>query len=144
MVVGGRMSDAANRYVMGYTESERRRLGLQAEIHNPFTEALLRRAGLSRGMRVLDLGCGIGDVSLLAAQLVGRDGSVTGMDVDERALDLARERSQERGLRQVRFECRPVEDLAFGEPFDAVIGRHILIHMPDPISVLKRAAQVLR
>jgi ubiquinone/menaquinone biosynthesis C-methylase UbiE len=138
------MSDAANRYVMGHTESERRRLGLQAEIHNPFTEALLGRAGLSRGMRVLDLGCGVGDVSLLAAQLVGRDGSVTGIDVDERALDLARERSRARGLRQVRFERRLVEDLAFGEPFDAVVGRHILIHMPDPIGVLKRAAQLLR
>jgi ubiquinone/menaquinone biosynthesis C-methylase UbiE len=138
------MSDAASSYVMGYTDSERRRLGRQAEIHNPFTEALLRRAGLSRGMRVLDLGCGIGDLVLLAAQLVGRDGSVTGIDVDERALDLARERAQQRGLRQVRFERRPLEGLAFGEPFDAIIGRHILIHMSDPIGVLKRAAQLLR
>lgn len=138
------MSDPASRYVMGYTESERRRLGLQAEIQNPSTDALLRRAGLGRGMRVLDLGCGIGDVSLLAAQLVGHEGLVTGIDLDERALDLARERSRERGLRQVRFERRAVEDLALGEPFDAVIGRHILIHMPDPIGVLKRAAQLLR
>lgn len=138
------MSDATSSYVMGYGESERRRLGLQADIHNLFTEALLRRAGLSRGMRVLDLGCGVGDVSLLAAQLVGRDGLVAGIDIDERALDLARARSQERGFRHVEFYRRTLEDLPFDEPYDAVIGRHILIHMPDPISVLRRAAQVVR
>jgi ubiquinone/menaquinone biosynthesis C-methylase UbiE len=138
------MSDAANGYVMGYTERERRRLALQAELHNPFTEALFRRAGLSRGMRVLDLGCGVGDVSLLAAQLVGRDGSVTGIDVDERALSVARERSEERGFRQVTFERGSVEGLRSGESFDAVVGRHILIHMREPIGVLERAAQLLR
>lgn len=95
-------------------------------------------------MRVLDLGCGVGDVSLLAAPLVGHDGSVTGIDLDERALDLARVRSQERGFFQVKFERRAIEDLALDKPYDAVIGRHILIHMPDPIGVLKRAALLLR
>jgi 2-polyprenyl-3-methyl-5-hydroxy-6-metoxy-1,4-benzoquinol methylase len=138
------MNEATNRYVMGYTERERRRLGLQAEVQNHSTEALLGRAGLSRGMRVIDLGCGIGDVSLLAARLVGRDGLVIGIDLDERALETARARSQELDVRQVRFERRAIDDLDFGEPFDAVIGRHILIHMRDPIAVLKRAAQLLR
>ena len=138
------MSDAVSSYVMGYTDIERRRLRLQAEIHNPFTEALLRRAGLRRGMRVLDLGCGVGDVSLLAAPLVGHDGSITGIDVDDRALDLARVRSRERGFSQVKFERRAIEDLALNEPYDAVIGRHILIHVPDPIRVLRQAALLLR
>jgi ubiquinone/menaquinone biosynthesis C-methylase UbiE len=138
------MDEATSRYVMGYTERERQRIGLQAEMQNHSTEALLERAGLSRGMRVIDLGCGIGDVSLLAARLVGRDGLVIGIDLDERALETARARSQERDVRQVRFERRAIDNLDFGEPFDAVIGRHILIHMPDPIRVLKQAAQLLR
>jgi ubiquinone/menaquinone biosynthesis C-methylase UbiE len=46
---------------MGHDDHERRRLALQATILNPFTEQLLRRAGISTGMHVLDLGCGIGD-----------------------------------------------------------------------------------
>jgi cyclopropane fatty-acyl-phospholipid synthase-like methyltransferase len=56
---------------MGHTDRERRRLLLQAAALKPITEDLLRRAGLSVGMTVLDLGCGVGDVSIVAARLVG-------------------------------------------------------------------------
>jgi ubiquinone/menaquinone biosynthesis C-methylase UbiE len=129
---------------MGCADSERRRLALQAAILNPFTENLLRRAGLTRGMRVLDLGCGTGEVSLIAARLVGRDGAVTGVDVDARALDLARQRASDDDFPQVKFECRPIEDIPFSRRFDAVIGRHILVHMRDPIGILGRAAEWLR
>jgi cyclopropane fatty-acyl-phospholipid synthase-like methyltransferase len=62
-------------YVMGHDHRERRRLLLQASILNPLTEQLFRRAGISSGMQLLDIGCGVGDVSLLAARLVGRYGS---------------------------------------------------------------------
>jgi len=54
---------------MGHEEREHRRLALQASILNPFTEHLLRRAGIAAGMHVLDIGCGVGDVSLLAARI---------------------------------------------------------------------------
>jgi hypothetical protein len=54
-------------YVLGRDDHARRRLALQASIMNPFTEQLLRRAGISTGMHVLDLGCDIGDLSLMAA-----------------------------------------------------------------------------
>jgi cyclopropane fatty-acyl-phospholipid synthase-like methyltransferase len=51
-------------YVMGHDERERRRLTLQASIINPYTERLLMRAGISPGMHVLDIGCGVGEVSM--------------------------------------------------------------------------------
>jgi cyclopropane fatty-acyl-phospholipid synthase-like methyltransferase len=54
-------------YVMGHTDRERRRLSLQAAVLNPLTDSFLRRAGVSAGMHVLELGCGIGEVSLIAA-----------------------------------------------------------------------------
>src|SRR5262252_7716802 len=79
------MSDSTD-YVMGHDHRERRRLLLQASILNPLTEHLLRRAGISSGMNVLDIGCGVGDVSLLVARLVGRHGSVTSVDFDAGAL----------------------------------------------------------
>jgi hypothetical protein len=46
---------------MGHTDHERRRLALQASVLNPLTDAFLRRAGISAGMNVLELGCGIGE-----------------------------------------------------------------------------------
>ena len=68
------MTDQTANYVMGHTDHERRRLALQAAILNPLTDAFLRRAGISAGMNVLELGCGIGEVSLIAARLVGPHG----------------------------------------------------------------------
>lgn len=65
-------------YVMGRTEGETRRLIFVAEILNPFTRRMLDDAGLQAGMRVLDTGTGAGDVALLAAELVGPGGSVSG------------------------------------------------------------------
>jgi ubiquinone/menaquinone biosynthesis C-methylase UbiE len=138
------MGEQSNQYAMGHSDRERRRLALQAALQKPMTEQLLRRAGILAGMHILDLGCGVGDVSILAAQLVGRDGAVTGIDLDEDALAIARARAGEQGLSQVKFERCDIEALGTRAPYDAVIGRHILIHMRDPIAVLKRAAQVLR
>jgi cyclopropane fatty-acyl-phospholipid synthase-like methyltransferase len=79
-------------YVMGFTESEVQRLTDQGRLAAPYTRALLLEAGVGPGMRVLDVGCGAGDVSLLAAELVGPSGEVVGLDINARALELARAR----------------------------------------------------
>jgi SAM-dependent methyltransferase len=139
------MSDTASaRYVMGHNDRERRRLELQGRILNPFTEQLLRRAGLSGGMRVLDVGCGVGDVSLIAAQLVGYNGQVTALDIDETALATARNRAREHGLANIAFVHGNLDEYQPDHAYDAVIGRHILIHMPDPPRVLRNASRILR
>jgi ubiquinone/menaquinone biosynthesis C-methylase UbiE len=134
---------AAARYVMGHNERERRRLALQASILQPFTESLFQRAGITTGMRVLDIGCGVGDVSLLAARLTGRTGSVTSVDIDTAALEIVRERAAAEGLRNI--SCVETDIHAFQPEhlFDAVVGRHILIHTRDPLSVLKACRELL-
>jgi hypothetical protein len=62
-------------YPLGHSENEARRLADQATLFEDLTEDVLRRAGLRPGMGVLDLGCGVGDVSLLAARMVGGRGA---------------------------------------------------------------------
>ena len=86
------MTTTETKYVLGHTDHERRRLALQASVLNPLTDSFLRRAGISAGMRVLELGCGIGEVSLMAARLVGPHGHMHCIDIDEDALEIARGR----------------------------------------------------
>ncbi len=68
-------------------EHEHERLSRQSDLYEPFTRRLLARAGIEPGMRVLDVGCGPGDVSFLLSELVGDGGSVVGVERDEQALE---------------------------------------------------------
>jgi ubiquinone/menaquinone biosynthesis C-methylase UbiE len=123
-------------YVMGHDDRERRRLSLQASILNPLSDQLLRRAGVSAGLHVLDLGCGVGELSMVAARLVGRDGRVTGIDIDEGALALAAARAREHGLNHIDFVHSDICAFRTDATYDAVIGRHILVHAPNPRGVV--------
>jgi SAM-dependent methyltransferase len=131
-------------YVLGRSGSESERLIKQASFLRPFTERVFRRAGLGPGMRVLDLGCGAGDVSFLAAELVGPTGSVVGIDRDPGVLAVARERAQEMGLMTVSFEERSIEGFVASRPFDAVVGRFVLVYQPDPAATLRHICGLLR
>src|ERR1700756_1349908 len=88
-------------HVLGHSQAEMRHLENQGAMLRPITERLLRNAGIHAGMRVLDLGCGAGDVSILAAELVGPEGSVVGIDRNQQVLKVAKARAREAGLRQI-------------------------------------------
>ena len=130
-------------YVMGHDERERRRLLLQASILNPLTEHFFRRAGISSGMHVLDIGCGVGDVSLLAARLVGRDGRVTSVDIDPAALEILAARASAERANHIECIQADIHGWKPGRKFDAVVGRHILIHSRDPLVVVRDCAALL-
>src|SRR5580693_7061984 len=96
-------TEAANAYALGYTDAEHLRLVRQARLLAPFTERLFRDAGVGTAMRVLDIGCGMGDVSMLAAQIVGPSGRVVGVDRDSGALSKARTRADSAGFENITF-----------------------------------------
>lgn len=133
----------ASTYALGHTDIEIQRLLLQGRLYNDHTEHALRRAGLRPGMSVLDVGCGPGDVSFVAAQLVGPTGTVLGVDAASDVVQFARARAAERGLSTVKFEQTTIADINVDE-VDAVIGRLILMHLPDPISTLRQLAGLVR
>jgi SAM-dependent methyltransferase len=101
MIIGGRLdvgvvsSTGADSYALGYSDAEFRRLKFQGEYLRDFTADVLRRAGIAPGMRVLDIGCGVGDVSLVAAEIVSSSGTVLGVDRSEQAVAAARPRQRE-------------------------------------------------
>ena len=90
-------------YAFGRSPAEYDRLIEQAELFRPLTQRMLLAAGVMRGMRVLDVGCGVGDVSFLVASLVGPDGSVAGVDLDAEALKLAEQRRATQGISNIEF-----------------------------------------
>ncbi len=109
------------------------------------TERLLLDAGIGPGMRVLDVGCGRGDVSLLAADLVGAQGEVVGIDRDLGALEFARGRVREAGLTNVTFADGDVGVIGSGHGmFDAAVGRRVLMYQADPVAMLRAVVEVLR
>ncbi len=131
-------------YILGYSERETRRLMQQAAMLRPITERMLREAGISAGMRVLDLGSGAGDVSMLAAELVGSSGSVVGIDRSPESVAFARRRAEAADLGNVEFRQAAFHEFSDPRPFDAVVGRYVLIHQPDPVALLRTAAALAR
>ncbi|WP_075732444.1 SAM-dependent methyltransferase [Streptomyces acidiscabies] len=132
-------------YLLGHSESERRRLALQNEAVSPFTGRMLRSAGVRPGMSVLDIGSGPGDVALLAAGLVGPGGHVVGIERDPGSVHSARARAREAGLADsVRYEVADLGGFTWPEKFDVLVGRYILMYLPDPASALRRLASLLK
>jgi len=136
--------DLQRPYVLGHGSDEHRRLILQSRFVGELTETVFARAGLAQGMRVLDVGCGAGDVSLLAAAFVGSGGSVLGVDQSPDSVALARERAKAAGLDNVKFEVGQLEEFRHGGPFDALVGRLVLLYLKEPAVVLRQLAELVR
>ncbi len=129
----------ANDYPLAHTRQELERLVRQGRFLGDLTEYILGRAGLSAGMRVLDAGCGAGDVSFLAAKFVGPKGVVIGVDKAPEAIGYAQKQAQAAGLENVHFVTADLAQFQLdGEPVDALIGRLVLMYFPDPAAVLRR------
>jgi ubiquinone/menaquinone biosynthesis C-methylase UbiE len=131
-------------YVLGRSSAEAERLQLQASVLAPHSAHLLRLAGVTPGMRVLDVGCGSGDVSMLLAELVGPDGAVTGVDMNPAILEAARARAAGAGLANVSYLAGDLTDLRLDEPVDALTGRFILLYLKEPAAVVRALSRLVR
>jgi ubiquinone/menaquinone biosynthesis C-methylase UbiE len=124
-------------YVLGHSDHELNRLRAQARFLEPVTRQFLREAGITRGMHVLDVGSGGGEVAFLAAALVGDAGIVLGTDKVPAAVAAATLAARERGLRNVRFREGNPAEMTFERRFDAVVGRYVLPFQADPSAMLR-------
>jgi 2-polyprenyl-3-methyl-5-hydroxy-6-metoxy-1,4-benzoquinol methylase len=131
-------------YALGHSDRELERLQVQARLIEPITRRFLCEAGLAPGMRVLDLGSGAGDVAFLVADLVGPGGEVVGVDRSPEALATARQRADAESISNVSFALAEANELSFEHPFDALVGRYVLMFQPDPTATVRAAAQHVR
>ncbi len=131
-------------YVLGHADPEVERLQFQADIIAGVSRRLIRECGIGPGMRVLDIGCGAGHMSMLLAEAVGDTGSVVAFDREARVIETARASALAAGHRQIEFVV--ASDQAFPDrpAFDAAIGRYVLHHQSDPVAMIRRAATAVR
>jgi 2-polyprenyl-3-methyl-5-hydroxy-6-metoxy-1,4-benzoquinol methylase len=117
---------------------------------NTMTQRYLADAGVTHGMRVMEIGCGGGEVTQVLAELVGSSGTVVAIDRNKDALAMARERMKEQGIEHVQLmsvdvagDLSSLESLQH-ESFDVLGGRRVLMYLRDPAEVLRRLARWLK
>lgn len=131
-------------YVLGHSPAELDRLRLQSAFFEDITRGAFAAAGLGPGARVLDVGCGAGDVSFLVADMVGAGGSVLGVDRAPEAIARAGARARTESRSNVAFRVGAIDAIEDDRGFDALVGRFVLMHQADPVSTLRAAARHVR
>ena len=126
-------------YWLNRDDAEARRLILQGRLYHPSTRWVLLRAGLRPGMKVLDVGSGSGDVALAAREIVGRRGTVVGVDQNADILPVGRARMRSAGYSNVTFVPGDIRSLSLRDDVDAVVGRFVLKYVGDPLAALNAA-----
>ena len=133
-------NESLDSYVMGRTSQEYQRLRQQAKVWEASTMQILQRTGLREGMSCLDVGCGPGEAMRLMGEMVGASGHVTGLDVDGKLgremLEVLRATAQS-NFAFIEDDVEAIDEVA-GQPFDVTFARIVLLHVHDPISVLRK------
>ena len=109
-------------------------------IFNEWAPRVAELAGVGSGMRVLDVACGTGVLSLVAADLVKPDGSVVGLDLNAGMLDVARRKAPFIDWHEAPAEAIPFEDATF----DAVVSQFGLMFFQDKALAIQEMLRVLR
>jgi len=131
-------------YVLGHSDFEIERLKLQAAALAGITRRLIGECDIQPGMRVLEIGCGAGDVSMLLAEAVGPSGLVVAIHREARAVETTRSRAEVAGHRNIEAIVATDDDIPVARPFDAALSRYVLVHQRDPVAMIQRAASAVR
>jgi SAM-dependent methyltransferase len=116
---------------------------LRNDVYRRPLSTALERVGVRPGWRCADVGAGAGDVSVALAGVVGRTGRVYAVDSDPAARDETARAAAAAGEAQVVALTQSAEDLTLPEKVDLVFCRFLLMHVLDPVVVLKKMAGVL-
>jgi SAM-dependent methyltransferase len=131
-------------YVLGTSDRERQRLIAQAAQLRDMTLDAFRWGGIGPGLRVLDIGCGAGDVAMLAADLAGPSGQVLAIDRDTDNLAFARQRATAAHYTNIEFRAADILTFSDTHSFDAIVGRYIFLFLPDRAAALRGLLHWLR
>lgn len=111
-----------------------------------FRQAALKQIAIEPGMKILDVGCGTGSLTIAAKQNQGVDGTVVGIDPSSNMIDLAQQKAVKAGV-EVDFQVGVIEKIEFEENhFDVVLSSLMMHHLPDELkkSGLQEVYRVLK
>jgi SAM-dependent methyltransferase len=134
----------AGKYALATGEAADYRLRILHDLYGPGTRRVLLEAGLRSGMRVADLGCGVGMVTALLAELVGPGGYIVGIDASGAQLAQAGERLNGSGTNVSFVEASATDTGLPPGSFDLVYCRFLLIHLAEPERALREMFALLR
>jgi len=140
----GVAQDIKGEYVLATGDAAANRLRILHQVYGPGSRSLLERAGIQPGMRVADLGCGVGMMTRLLAELVGPSGTVVGVDLSAAQIEQARAMLPA-ALANVTFiEASATNTGLPKESFDLVYSRFLLIHLMEPEVALREMHDLLK
>lgn len=112
---------------------------------NDITKCFFIEIGISKGMTVLDVGCGKGVTTELIAEIVGENGKVIGLDSNQNSINKASFKAKTNGLNNIEYICSDISNLSFDEnTFDAILGRRVLVYLPKPKNIILNLSKLLK
>ena len=119
-------------------------IGLRDDVYRRPLATALERLGLEGGWYCVDVGAGGGDVSVALAEMVGQNGRVYAVDSDPLARDVVARAAAAAAQAQIIALTQAGEDLLLPEPVDLAFCRFLLLHVHDPVVVVRRMAAVVK
>ncbi len=131
-------------YIIRGGEKGRARLTVLSRVLQESTSRLLDHAGAMEGARIIDLGCGGGDVTRELARRSGPRGHVWGLDLDRTVLALAETEASQAGVRNVTFRAAEIGEPWRLDQISMIYARFILTHVRDPRGIVEQAWHTLK
>jgi SAM-dependent methyltransferase len=139
------MTGPPEHYILATGGKDIERLRLLHQVYGPGTEALFHRVGLREGMRVVEIGCGSGNIACWVAEQVGPSGSVEAIDNSADQIEQARKQAEARGLRNIDFRVADAYSPRLPEDaFDVAYCRLVLMHLTHPADALTAMRSLVR
>jgi ubiquinone/menaquinone biosynthesis C-methylase UbiE len=139
------MAGVAEHYILATGGKDVKRLRLLHEVYGPGTEALFHRVGLRPGMKVVEVGCGSGNIACWVAEQVGPSGSVVAIDNNAGQIEQARAQARTRSLSNIDFRVADAYSPRLPEgAFDLVYCRLVLMHLTHPADALQAMRSLAR
>lgn len=145
---GHNLSSAAMKDIFTFVanlQAEMNRLQCQAEELSPLVSESIEKCGISKGMSVVDVGCGTGQVSFLMSSRVGPRGRVIGIDANTTAIELCRKTASTKEIKNVSFIVRSAYDLSRDFPdnsIDVAYSRFMLTHLDNPVAAMREMMRI--